>query len=45
VGYLVPLFSVMFGVILFGETLTLGMFVGLFLILGGIVLSRRGTTA
>jgi len=45
VGYLVPLFSVMFGVILFGETLTLGMFVGLFLILGGIVLSRRGATA
>ena len=45
VGYLVPLFSVMFGVILFGETLTLAMFVGLFLILGGILLSRRGATA
>jgi len=45
VGYLVPLFSVLFGVILFGETLTLAMFVGLFLILGGILLSRRGATA
>jgi len=42
VGYLVPLFSVLFGVILFGEAMTLALFIGLFLILGGVLLSRRG---
>lgn len=42
VGYLVPLFSVLFGVVLLGETLTLAMVFGLVLILGGILLSRRG---
>ena len=42
VGYLVPLFSVLFGVVLLGETLTEAMVFGLLLILGGIVLSRRG---
>jgi len=44
VGYLVPLFSVLFGVVLLGETLTLAMIFGLVLILGGILLSRRGHT-
>jgi drug/metabolite transporter (DMT)-like permease len=45
VGYLVPLFSVLFGVVLLGETLTEAMVFGLLLILGGIVLSRRGNKA
>lgn len=44
VGYLVPLFSVLFGAVLLGETLTAAMLVGLLLILGGIVISRRGGT-
>lgn len=43
VGYLVPLFSILFGVVLLGETLTVAMLFGLLLILGGIVLSRRGS--
>ena len=41
-GYLVPVFSVFFGVVLLGEVFTLAMLAGLLLILGGIVLSRRG---
>jgi len=41
VGYLVPVFSVLFGVLLLGEVLTLAMVIGLLLILGGILLSRR----
>ena len=45
VGYLVPIFSVLFGVVLLGETLTTAMVGGLLLILGGIVLSRRGNKA
>ena len=44
VGYLVPLFSVLFGAVLLGETLTAPMLFGLMLILGGIVISRRGQT-
>ncbi|MDB4001800.1 DMT family transporter [Oceanospirillaceae bacterium] len=42
VGYLVPLFSVLFGAVLLDETLTISMFVGLLLIFGGIMISRRG---
>ena len=45
VGYLVPLFSVLFGVVLLGEILTLAMLFGLLFILGGILLSRRGSAA
>ena len=45
VGYLVPVFSVFFGVVLLGEVFTLSMLAGLLLILGGIVLSRRGNKA
>ena len=45
VGYLVPIFSVFFGVVLLDEVFTLAMFVGLLLILGGIALSRRGAKA
>ncbi len=41
VGYLVPVFSVLFGMLLLGEVLTLAMAIGLLLILGGILLSRR----
>jgi len=41
VGYLVPVFSVLFGVLLLGEVLTLAMVIGLVLILGGIMLSRQ----
>jgi drug/metabolite transporter (DMT)-like permease len=43
VGYLVPIFSVFFGVVLLGEVLTLTMLAGLLLILGGILLSRKET--
>ena len=43
VGYLVPVFSVFFGVVLLGEVFTLAMLAGLLLILGGIVLSRKET--
>lgn len=42
VGYLVPIFSVMFGAILLDETISAAMIFGLCLILGGILLSRRG---
>ena len=45
VGYLVPIFSVFFGVVLLDEVFTLAMFAGLLLILGGIALSRRGAKA
>jgi drug/metabolite transporter (DMT)-like permease len=45
VGYLVPLFSVLFGVVLLGEILTVAMLFGLLFILGGILLSRRGSAA
>jgi len=41
VGYLVPVFSVLFGVMLLGESVTMAMLVGLVLILSGILLSRK----
>jgi drug/metabolite transporter (DMT)-like permease len=41
VGYLVPVFSVLFGVLLLDEVLSPSMVIGLVLILGGILLSRR----
>ncbi|HCH25084.1 MAG TPA: EamA family transporter [Oceanospirillaceae bacterium] len=40
VGYLVPLFSVLFGTLLLGEQLSLSIFLGLGLILSGIFISR-----
>lgn len=44
VGYLVPMFGVLFGALIFGEKITLSISFGLFLILTGIVVSRRGKT-
>ncbi len=41
VGYLVPLFSVLFGAMLLDEAITATMLLGLALILGGIFLSGR----
>lgn len=40
VGYLVPLFGVIFGALIFGETITLSIVIGLVLILGGVFVSR-----
>jgi len=40
VGYLVPMFGVLFGVIVFKETITQSIIIGLVLILTGIVVSR-----
>lgn len=40
VGYLVPMFGVLFGVLIFQEAITLSIITGLALILSGIVVSR-----
>jgi len=40
VGYLVPMFGVLFGVIIFDEALTPSIIFGLVLILTGVVVSR-----
>lgn len=40
VGYLVPLFGVLFGALIFQEAITLQILIGLGLILGGIFISR-----
>lgn len=45
VGYLVPVFGVIFGALLLDEVITWAMIVGLVLILGGMALSRRTSPA
>ena len=40
VGYLVPMFGVIFGVIIFEEAITISILAGLILILAGIAVSR-----
>jgi drug/metabolite transporter (DMT)-like permease len=41
VGYLVPVFGVLFGAVLLNETISLSVLIGLTLILSGILISRK----